>query len=195
MEEEPPIKDLHPCYVDNGIYKIVELLDKLSVKLHLTPNIITTISIPFCVLSIYLFYIDSYWSIPFFLIYIILDYLDGYFARKHDMVTTFGDYYDHIRDGIFLISLSLLIIYKIYSNVDHRVSNSLFGIIVLIILCLSILRFSYNEKKYKNNESLNLLKSTCKNDSFMGSSKFICIGTSVIFVAILMFILIRQRKS
>jgi len=35
-----------------------------------------------------------------FLMYYLLDCLDGNMARRYDMVTQFGDYFDHIRDWI-----------------------------------------------------------------------------------------------
>ena len=99
--------------IDNMIYKIVEILDHIFYKLNFTPNIITTLSLLFGLLSAYYFYYNNYLCIPLYLFSYILDFSDGFFARKYNMITIFGDYYDHISDLIKFIITFYILYHKI----------------------------------------------------------------------------------
>ena len=85
--------------IDNFILKIVDPLCPLFKALHFTPNGITTISLVFGLLSAYLLYKGHpyLFGITFFISY-FFDCMDGYYARKYNMVTRFGDIYDHVKD-------------------------------------------------------------------------------------------------
>ena len=109
--------------LENPIDNILIILSiKFGDILHkykfITPNIITTISIILSIIAIYFIYIKYYkiGAILFFISY-FFDCLDGNFARRFNMVTTFGDYYDHIGD----IFKYLLLIYVILiSNLNSK---------------------------------------------------------------------------
>lgn len=45
-----------------------------------------------------------------------LDHLDGEMARVHNMVTKFGDYFDHVVDTTYLIPISLLLLWRVRSD-------------------------------------------------------------------------------
>ena len=51
------------------------------------------------------------------LIFYFMDCLDGHFARKYNMVTVFGDYFDHFVDILSLSLLYLILVSKI--NIPH----------------------------------------------------------------------------
>lgn len=99
-----------PCEYENFIDNIIlDYTDKcvpLCIRLGLTPNMITTISLAIAVLSVYLFVNKYYFlsSIMFFIAY-FFDCLDGHYARSTNQCTEFGDYYDHISDSYKIILL------------------------------------------------------------------------------------------
>ena len=86
--------DLYLCnFIDTHLHTYREL--------ELTPNMVTTIGFLMGLLSAY--YIIKgrvlvaaiAWILSYY-----FDCVDGKLARKYDMVTKFGDYYDHICDAI-----------------------------------------------------------------------------------------------
>jgi phosphatidylglycerophosphate synthase len=185
------------CYTDYLIYKLVIEADKICCKLNLTPNMITTLSIPFIILGIYFFINNNYLAIPCILIYVFLDYLDGYYARNHDMVTEFGDWYDHFRDVVSFILLFIVIIHKIKRNKKYIVFNVIFLIILLSTLILSLIRFGCNERRISNthNQTLNLIKNMCYDQNILLHSQIICLSVYFILFSIFMAILIKQDSS
>jgi phosphatidylglycerophosphate synthase len=95
-----------------------------------TPNLITLIGLIIGLLSIYCLYKNLYvYAFIFFWIGYILDCLDGYYARKYNMMSVFGDYFDHIRDVVVHTGIILVLLSKLQRK-DQ---------IILIILVSSIL--------------------------------------------------------
>jgi hypothetical protein len=113
--------------IDNWILEICDKMDPLFVQCDMTPNKLTTISAYFGLLSVYCLYNRiKYLPGIFYFISYMFDGADGQYARRHNMVSKFGDYYDHFKDwtimfmifyilykrgkmylGIFIFSLSL----------------------------------------------------------------------------------------
>jgi phosphatidylglycerophosphate synthase len=192
---EKPIKNEGNLgYIDTIIYDIVEPLDKVFRKLNFNPNVITSISIPFGIIGLYLFYKGSYFSIPFYFIYILLDYSDGYFARKYNMVTDFGDYYDHIRDAVFAITLLTLFLLKIYKSKKHKYILIFILILLGIYACISFSSFMCTEKDQKHNNSIAWAKNMCIHEQFFKKNKFIDIGSLFVFCFISMALFIYLKK-
>jgi phosphatidylglycerophosphate synthase len=70
------------------------------------PNTITSLSCISCIIVIILLFQAKYYLAAFFLIVsYFFDCLDGHLARSYNMVTVFGDYYDHISDSIKLFTI------------------------------------------------------------------------------------------
>lgn len=184
------------CVVDNSIYKLVGFLDDICFKLKITPNMVTSISIPFIIGGLYLLHKNSYWSIPCIIIYIISDYLDGYLARNHDMVTEFGDWYDHSRDAMFFVLFIYVVGNKIYNNKKYTKINLLFIFIILVMFILASIRFACNEKKMPvdSNKSVEVLLPLCVDDNFGKDSSTICLGSFFLLLVIFMYIIIKQNK-
>jgi len=111
--------------------------DKMNPVLYnfgFTPNTLTTLSLLFAISSMYLFYIDyRIIASVFFIINYFFDVIDGQFARNYNMVTEFGDLYDHITDCSILVIL-LIIMYK--------KNSKLFIKLIPIMLILGILSLS-----------------------------------------------------
>jgi phosphatidylglycerophosphate synthase len=181
-------------YIDTIMYNIVYLLDKIFRKLNFNPNIITSISIPFGIIGLYFFYKGSYLSIPFYFIYILLDYSDGYFARKYDMVTDFGDYFDHIRDAVFGITLIILFLLKIYNNNQHKIILIFILVLLISYICVAFSSFMCTEKDQKNNNSMKWAKNMCICEEFFKKNKFIDIGSLFVFCFISMALFIYLKK-
>ena len=118
--------------LDNILINIADNLCPIAYNYKFTPNILTTISLIFCGISALLL-LNSYYFIAalFFLISYYFDCMDGHFARKYNMVTKFGDYYDHVAD----ITKILLILYIFYI-ID---SKKFFITIPFVILFLTAL--------------------------------------------------------
>lgn len=142
--------------IDNMIYLTTEKVSVLLKRLNFTPNMITTLSAFFGLLSIYLICKEKFvlGGVMYFISY-YFDCVDGYYARKYDMVTEFGDYYDHVKDVVVVIGIIWVLIYK-------RLYSGLFFLVPVIILMLA--HFGCQEIYYgKQDEStsLRMLKKMC----------------------------------
>ena len=165
---------------------------QLFKKIKFTPNLITTLSLITGIISIiFLYKFNVIGFIIFFILQYFFDVMDGYFARKYNMISKFGDYYDHIKDQIIVILLVIILItkYKIFRN----------PILVLIYIILYIgmfFQYSCQEKYYaQKKESLNLefekLKKYCftKPEKIMRISRYLSSSTLVIYSCIVVIYL------
>ena len=128
------------------------LMDKLcpSFKsIGLTANDITTLSLVFGLLS--LFFLWKYnvagFAVTYYISY-MFDCMDGHYARKYNLVSKFGDYYDHIKDVLVVIGLFTILIIRY--KVPLKVS---------IFTLLMISHLGCQEKLYPHDESPALSKS------------------------------------
>ena len=93
------------------------LADKISPLLKnnkyvkITPNIITLFRLLLSIKIVDLINKGrNKYASALYIVWYFLDCLDGHYARKYDMVTTFGDYFDHFVDT-WLVSIIFLSIY------------------------------------------------------------------------------------
>jgi phosphatidylglycerophosphate synthase len=123
--------------IDNLIIFVGKKFYRIFRKLRFTPNNLTFISMILGFISIYLFYIQNYIlsSIIYFISY-CFDVFDGNYARTYNMVTEFGDLFDHVKDiainvifFIFFIKFTTLQNYKIYILITA---------ILLILMCVHL---------------------------------------------------------
>lgn len=115
--------------IDNIIYVLVEphskFLDCLS------PNFITTISFILALLALYNYSRKRYeLSACFYFASYFYDCVDGYHARRKNMVTEFGDFYDHITDIILNGGISYLVIKKFK---DTKYFYPVLGIMIFLV--------------------------------------------------------------
>ncbi len=143
-----------PDFLDNPIdvqlYKHIDTLLPIFNKYNLTPNHLTSVSLVFGVFASYFLYYDKYFlsSISWFMAY-YFDCVDGKMARRYDMVTKFGDYFDHSSDTFKMI----LLIYIMYLKLKgKRMSKLLILVFVLIIINLMLVgsQFGCQEKITKD---------------------------------------------
>ena len=171
--------------IDNIIIDIASHYSDSYKKHGYTPNILTTISLIFGIISAFLFY--KSFNVLAFIMFIIAYYYDcadGFFARKYNMTTEFGDMYDHISD----VSKILLIFSIMYCKNKNKFIT--FLPIMIIPFMLSLIHLGCQEIIYDTNESPSLhhLSYTCisKPDKIMKFTKYFSTGTFFIIVAIVM---------
>jgi phosphatidylglycerophosphate synthase len=171
--------------IDKIIYKFVEIhSEQLN---DLTPNMITTISVIFGLISLYCFKKESFKTsaLTFFLSY-VYDCLDGYHARRKNMETKFGDYYDHLTDWILMFG----ILYLMRGKLIHSKYYCLLKVMLIIISTGCLIHIGCQElminSKFKGmGESLNFTKQYCKNPKKMIKySKFFGCGTLYTYIVI-----------
>ena len=87
--------------IDIFCLNIAEKLAPFFYKLGHTPNMVTTYSLLSALASLYLLYNGNVFGfVGFSSASYIFDCVDGYMARKYNMITEFGDMYDHFTDFI-----------------------------------------------------------------------------------------------
>jgi len=146
--------------IDNLIYfTLIEKVAPTFYSFGFTPNMITTLGNIATCLSAYALYNDLYMiSAMLFIISYIFDCLDGYIARRYDLVSKFGDLYDHTSDLIKIILISYIL---------YKKNSTLFIATIPLIVILGVLMSSflaYQEKLYDKSQSsytLSLLSNLC----------------------------------
>lgn len=152
--------------VDNLIINIVDYTTPFFYNIGFTPNGITTLSLLMGLLSISQFRINNYWSAAiFYLLSYYFDCADGYMARKYNMVSDFGDYYDHIKD-ILIGGILIVMLWNKYSEYNPAFKYIMI-ISVVVLFYMSLMYLGCQEIYYDNkNEStsLNFAKKLCPID-------------------------------
>ncbi len=146
------------CPFDNYILDLADKTAPTVYKMGMTPNMITTLSnIATIIVVILLFKAKWYWAAFFVLITYFFDCLDGHLARSYNMVTVFGDYYDHISD----ITKVIVILTSLYIINPEKLTRVLPLLVILIIL--SFVHLGCQELYYNTDGSptLYFAKSLC----------------------------------
>ncbi len=146
------------CPFDNYILDLADKTAPTVYKLGMTPNMITTLSnVSTIIVVILLFKAQWYWASFFVLITYFFDCLDGHLARSYNMITVFGDYYDHISD----ITKVIVILASLYIINPDKLLRVLPLLVVLLIL--SFVHLGCQELYYGKNDSptLKFAKSLC----------------------------------
>ena len=114
--------------IDTMLVDIADVIDPYFKAIGMTPNMITTLGLISALISIYKLCSKQYkLAALFFLLSYFFDCMDGNFARKYNMVTDFGDYYDHSVDIFKSVIIYFLLFYNLYVN------DQILIIILLII--------------------------------------------------------------
>lgn len=176
--------------LDNYFIGISELTTPYAYYIGLNPNMITTLSNIACIITILLLLNANYYLAAFFvLLSYYFDCMDGHMARKYDMVTVFGDYYDHISDSVKIFALLFTLYY-----INPEKFNKVIPIIILLFILMSI-HLGCQEILYNSDESVTLepIKILCpvnKNSSqdmiknILNSTKYFGCGTFFIGISL-----------
>jgi len=173
--------------IDQIILIFAEKMKCSFKQMGFNPNGITSLSLLASCLMLHYLIKKKYKlaSIFLFLSY-FFDCLDGLFARSYNMVTKFGDYYDHLSDLLTII----FIIYGLYnSSLKVKTKKTIFLITFILGLIASThmgcLHNMY-EKKFES-PTLDILGGLCKNSNWALDLKEYGMGTFVFIVVILIF--------
>ena len=153
-------------------------------ELGATPNVLTTLGVITSIAALYSMYVGSFHSVLLFAVLRwYFDYADGILARKYNQVTTFGDYYDHANDLIFIIVIFVLFIVKCKKY--WYIPCSIFSLFVFLNLvqtgCIEKECDAMDEKMPEN--TLSTFKRLCKHPETM---KYV--DTTVLYVVTLILI-------
>ena len=151
-----------------------------------TPNVFTTISLVVSLVGLYCIYKQNY-KIGAILIFIgyFFDCMDGNYARKYDMVTSFGDWYDHIAD---LSKFILLIIIILKSKLNKKTKH-IFIIFFAINALLACIHFGCQEQFYEKEGVLIYLTKLCPRKEDIKWIRYFGSGNSMTMVSLFVFFL------
>jgi phosphatidylglycerophosphate synthase len=158
--------DEHECPLDIQLFKLINMQLDLFYNIGFTPNAVTTLSLIFGLFSAQQILVRNYKiaALLFFLAY-YLDCVDGKLARKYNMVSKFGDVYDHVSDIVKVITVIWALI---MSNKKKTTSKQWIFLILLFLLCfMQCIHLGYQEVIYNKHEetsTLNVLRKIVKND-------------------------------
>ena len=171
--------------IDNQIVKVCARVAPWFKAWHFTPNHITTLSLGTGLYAAYLFKQEYYrCAAGLFALSYFFDCLDGYYARKYNMVTTFGDYYDHISDATKFMVL-MVVFYTKCPNFSSYVAIGFllfFGLMSVHVGCTEQLH-----DQEDHSPSLSVFKHLCSNHQRIHWAKFFGPGT---LISITVFIIL-----
>lgn len=137
--------------LDNYFIGLSEITSPYAYSIGMNPNMITTLSNVACIITILLLLNANYYLAAFFvLVSYYFDCMDGHMARKYDMVTVFGDYYDHISDSLKIFAILFTLYY-----INQEKFIKVIPIIILLFILMST-HLGCQELLYNSNESVTL---------------------------------------
>lgn len=154
-----------------------------------TPNMITTVGLAVGLLSIYFLYKENY-VLAFLLFWLsyYLDCLDGFYARKYNMITKFGDYYDHIRD-LLVGALAVILVFIKLRSENLRL---LYVLVVLLSLYAFLTHLGCQEKNSsvkEHNECLSIFENLCMKTNWIETSRYFGNGTFILTISVFIIFL------
>jgi phosphatidylglycerophosphate synthase len=178
--------------IDNFLLDIGDYVLPFFKNTGHTPNMLTTYSLIFGLISVYFLYKDNLFNFAIcFIVSYIFDCWDGYMARIYSMTSKFGDLYDHISD----LTVGFLLAYVAYSKYKHKLN--IYLIIVIIVMTYLVHKhigcyqkvYKENNNK-KENETIDFTTQLCPNKNDITWVRYFGLGTyNVIFLVGLMYYL------
>ena len=174
--------------IDNILLEMSIKMNPYLYKLNFTPNILTLISLVLSLIAVYYIY-NKYYRIGAILIFVgyFFDCADGNFARKYNMVTKYGDYFDHISD-----LTKLIILYIVILNSKLKKNNKIIFIIINIIigLCINI-HMGCQERIYNSDSSksstLDYMKYFCPEIKYIKYTRYVGCGTFFLVLCVYLY--------
>lgn len=186
------IPDKYESPIDSLLSNFTETLNPFYFAMGFTPNTLTTLSIIFTLVGLYIYQKSKpkttfvVVGAIFYFIGYYFDCADGNFARKYNMLSEFGDYYDHISD---CIKISILF-YVVYSNCPKHLLKPL-CLVASILHIFLLVQTGCQEKMYGKDESpsLSFTKEFCFTDrpqDWLQITRFFSAGTYQLIITILL---------
>ena len=142
---------------DNILIDLSDIISPYFHKMNFTPNGITTLSLITGLLSCYFLHKNKpFLSVSLLFLPYFFDCLDGFYARKYNMVSKFGDYYDHVKD----IVVNLLLLYILYNRNKDKLNKKeiiIFSFVFCLFYCIMSVHFSLQEIIYDKPEESDTL--------------------------------------
>jgi len=143
---------------DNYIIELSDITLPVVYDYGFQPNTITTLSNIVAIIVVILLFKSQYYLAAFFVIVsYFFDCLDGHMARKYNMVTIFGDYYDHISDILKFLSI-LTAMYIINSKKFFEILPFIITLLVLSLIHMGCQELYYNKDQ---SQTLDFFKKSC----------------------------------
>ena len=178
---------------DNIILRFAERINPALVTIGVTPNLLTSFSLVFGVAAaVYIYWGRFVTGATLFLVAYVFDCMDGNMARAFDMVTRFGDFYDHVTD---LIQMICFIVAVAYSPMLFQ-WKMVFFVVTSIIYVASMVHLGCQERMYgKHVPCLQMFEYLCPNpDKNIYTTRYFGTGTTVVFI-VTFFILVALLKE
>ncbi len=185
------LEEQYECPFDKYLCKFIDGHLHVYYKLGLTPNMITTIGLLFGIFTAYQILKGNYLMAAILWIFsYYFDCVDGKLARKYNMITKFGDLYDHICD---VIRYTIVLFALIKSNRKKTTTKQWSYLsIIIVLLLLSFVHMGYQERIYnKPHESgwLNMCSMLVSRDTnptqTIQFTKYFGCGNIILGIAIL----------
>jgi hypothetical protein len=174
--------------IDNILLEISIKMNTYLYKLNFTPNILTSISLILSLIGVYYIY-NKYYRIGSILIFVgyFFDCADGNFARKYNMVTKYGDYYDHISD---LTKIIILYIVILTSNLKKN-NKIIFMTINILFVILFNIHMGCQERIYNSDSSksstLDFTKHLCPEINYIKYTRYVGCGTFFLVLCVYLY--------
>ena len=149
--------------IDRYVLELCDTLLPIFHNIHFTPNGLTSLSLVTGLMAVNFIFRNNYLlGIICIWVSYLFDCMDGMFARKYNMVSKFGDYYDHIKD----IAVGIMLFFVILSKFGkHGKLNIL--LLSLIVAGVNMVYICNYERYYvlltgkRETGSLDFLSKTC----------------------------------
>jgi phosphatidylglycerophosphate synthase len=172
-------------FFDTIFVDLTEKLNPFYKSIGVVPNTLTFMSLFVTLIGEYFFYKDKYLIAGImYLIGYYFDCADGNFARTYDMVTIFGDWFDHISDS-FKVAI---LVYLFYLKLG--LSKKLFmilGVISFFFFTFSIhmgcQQLIYN--KPQESPALKFMEKLCPNKKIIKYTKYLGCGMFQVVIALI----------
>ena len=196
MNIDKEYTDKYEDYINTFILTVGTKFYSIFKKLNFTPNMLTTLSLIFGLISYKFFSIKQFiLSSFFYFLSYSFDVLDGNYARHTGLTSKFGDYYDHIKDILIGILIFFAFCkYSIWNKLNFKLL--LLIIIITIVLLLTIIselgcREVYYKKKTQKNVSFFFKYSYLFCSKYLNKNlyvnKYIGSGTFTLWICFLIF--------
>lgn len=174
--------------IDNLLIDFSSFLNPGLRELGVTPNMLTAMSFVTGLISVWYVYNSNFMlGALFIFISYLFDCMDGNMARMFNMVTSFGDWFDHISD---ITKFSLLYIVVILNNDINKWYKLLFVCVTGVLFMLSLIHLGCQEQYYAKEEwtTLTTLKGMCTGVDFIQFSKYLGLGTYIYTMLVLLIV-------
>jgi phosphatidylglycerophosphate synthase len=138
------------CPIDVQLYKMIDTHLHVYYNIGFTPNMVTTFSILFGLLAAQqILRKNCKFAAGMLVLSYYLDCVDGKLARQYNMVTHFGDLYDHIGDITKIIAIFVALFASVKKTSDAQWTYLSMFIVLTIV---QFMHLGYQEAIYDKSE-------------------------------------------